>query len=150
MNENTAKRNAALWVAAVFVLGTALGGVFGYFYASHVNAASRGPALSEPERRARRLDQLTHDLSLTDAQRQQMDGLFLQIHGEFEAVRKKNAAQLETDLDAERQKSRDQIRAILTPDQKPKFEEFLKKLDEDRKRNAAQGPPGTPSGRPSR
>ncbi len=34
-----------------------------------------------------------------------------------------------------RQKGRDEIRATLTPEQKPKFEEFLRKLDEARKRN---------------
>ena len=37
-----------------------------------------------------------------------------------------------------RQKGRDEIRAILTPEQKPKFEEFLRKLDEERKRNASK------------
>jgi Spy/CpxP family protein refolding chaperone len=39
-----------------------------------------------------------------------------------------------------RQKGRDQIRGILTSEQKPKFEEFLKKLDEERKRNAPPAP----------
>ena len=29
-----------------------------------------------------------------------------------------------------------QIRAILTPEQKPKFEEFLKRLDAEKKKNA--------------
>ena len=33
---------------------------------------------------------------------------------------------------------RDQIRAILTPEQKPKFEEFLKNLDEQRKRSGSK------------
>lgn len=144
MDANTAKRKAALWVAVVFVLGVALGGVFGYYYAGRVAAASKPPVLSEPERRARRLDQLTHDLSLTDAQRQQMGSLLLQFHGEYQAIREKNAAQLEADMEAERQKSRDQIRAMLTQEQKPKFEEFLRKLDQDRKKNAAQQPPGQP------
>ncbi len=37
-----------------------------------------------------------------------------------------------------RQKGRAQVRAILTADQLPKFEEFLKQMDEQRKRN---GPP---------
>jgi Spy/CpxP family protein refolding chaperone len=39
-------------------------------------------------------------------------------------------------IDAARQKGRDQIREILTPEQKPKFEEFLKRLDEARMKNA--------------
>jgi Spy/CpxP family protein refolding chaperone len=146
MNESTAKRRAALWVAVVFVLGVAFGGVFGYFYGHRSVVMAGGivppPQLSEPERRARRLDQMTHELNLTDSQRQQIDTLLLQIHGEFQSIREKNAAQLETEMDQERHKSREQIRAVLTPEQMPKFEEFLKKLDEERKRNAAN--PGAP------
>ncbi len=44
--------------------------------------------------------------------------------------------QSDAQLDQVRQKGRDQIRAILTPEQKPNFEEFLKKMDEEKKRNA--------------
>ena len=33
-----------------------------------------------------------------------------------------------------REKARSRIREILTPEQKPKFEELLKRLDEERKR----------------
>lgn len=141
MNENTAKRRAAYWVATVFLLGAALGGVFGYFYGHRGTVAAAPPPLSDAERHAKRLDQLTRELSLNDSQRQQMDSLLTQIHGDFQSVRNKNAQQLETDLDQERQKSRDQIRVILTPEQKPKFEEFLKRLDEERKRNPPPPPP---------
>jgi Spy/CpxP family protein refolding chaperone len=135
MNENTAKRRAAYWVAAVFFLGAALGGVFGYFYGHRGTVAAAPPPMSDAERHAKRLDQLTRELGLNDSQRQQMDSLLTQIHGDFQSVRNKNAQQLETEMDQERQKSRDQIRALLTPEQKPKFEEFLKRLDEQRKRN---------------
>jgi len=146
MNETTAKRRAALWVAVVFVLGTALGAVLGYLY-GHRNVVIAGPPpLSEPERRARRLDQMTHELGLNGDQRQKLDALLLQIHGDFQAIRDKHGAQLDADMEQERQKSRDQIRALLTPEQKPKFEEFLKRLDEERKRNAP--PPGAPGGPP--
>jgi Spy/CpxP family protein refolding chaperone len=141
MNENTAKRRAAFWVAAVFLLGVALGGVFGYFYGHRGTVAAAPLPMSDAERHAKRLDQLTRELSLNDSQRQQMDSLLTQIHGDFQSVRNKNAQQLETDMDQERQKSRDQIRAILTPEQKPKFEEFLKRLDEARKRNQPPPPP---------
>ena len=141
MNENTAKRRAAFWVAAVFLLGAALGGVFGYFYGHRATVAAAPPPMTDAERHAKRLDQLTRELGLNDSQRQQMDSLLTQIHGDFQSVRNKNAQQLETDLDQERQKSRDQIRVILTPEQKPKFEEFMKRLDEERKRNPQPPPP---------
>lgn len=143
MNENTAKRKAAVWVAVVFVLGLALGGVFGYFYGHRAVVIAGPPVLSEPERRARRLDQMTHELNLNDSQRQQIDTLLLQIHNDFKSIHDKNATQLETEMREARQKSREQIRALLTPEQVPKFEEFLKRLDEERKRNAPpQGPGG--------
>jgi Spy/CpxP family protein refolding chaperone len=141
MNENTAKRRAAYWVAAVFLLGAALGGVFGYFYGHRGTVSAAPPPLSDAQRHAKRLDELTRELSLNDSQRQQMDSLLTQIHGDFQSVRNKNAQQLETDLEQERQKSRDQIRVILTPEQKPKFEEFMKRLDEERKRNPQPPPP---------
>jgi Spy/CpxP family protein refolding chaperone len=143
MNENTAKRNAALWVAVVFLLGAALGGVFGYFYGHRsVVSAAAPPPLPEPERRARSLDRMTHELGLTDSQRQQIDALMLQIHNEYKSIREKNAAEVETELDQARQKGRDQIRAVLTPEQKPKFEDLLKRVDEERKKNGP--PPGGP------
>jgi Spy/CpxP family protein refolding chaperone len=141
MNENTAKRRAAFWVAAVFLLGVALGGVFGYFYGHRGTVAAAAPPLSDAQRHAKRLELLTRELGLNDSQRQQMDSLLTQIHVDFQSVRDKQAQQLETDLDQERQKSRDQIRVILTPEQKPKFEEFMKRLDEERKRNPPPPPP---------
>jgi len=142
MNETAAKRSAALWVAVVFVLGAALGGVFGYFYGHRSVVAAAPPPLSEPERRARSLDRMTHELGLSDSQRQQIDALMLQIHNEYKSIHDKSDA----DIDQARQKGRDQIRAVLTPEQKPKFEELLKRIDEERKKNGP--PPGGPGGPP--
>jgi Spy/CpxP family protein refolding chaperone len=136
MNDTPATRKAALWVGAVFLLGAALGGVFGYLFAHRpVNAAN--PPLSEPERRAQRLQQLTKDLSLTPQQAQQLDAILLQRHTETKAIHEQTDAQ----IDAVRQKGRAQVRAILTPEQLPKFEEFLRQMDEQRKRNGPQPPP---------
>jgi Spy/CpxP family protein refolding chaperone len=140
MNEDSAKRKAALWVAVVFVLGAALGVVFGYFYGHRSSVSAANPPLSEPERRARRVDQFTHELGLTDTQRQQMDTLLSQIHKEYKSIHDQSNQQLEAQMDQARQKGRDQIRAILTPEQLPKFEEFLKRMDEERKRNQAAPP----------
>ena len=133
MSEPAATRKAALWVGAVFLLGAALGGVLGYLFAHHpVNAAN--PPLSEPERRAQRVQQLTKELSLTPQQAQQLDAILLQRHAETKAIHDQTDAQ----LDVVRQKGRAQVRAILTAGQMPKFEEFLKRMDEERKHN---GPP---------
>lgn len=136
MSETTAKQKAALWVGAVFLLGAALGGVLGYLFA-HRPVSASNPPLSEPERRARRVAELTKELSLTPQQSQQMDEVLKEIHGEMKATRDKTDAELEQ----LRQKGRSEMRAVLTPEQTPKFEEFLKRLDEERKRNAPQPPP---------
>ena len=132
----TATRKAALWVGAVFLLGAALGGVLGYLFA-HRPVSAANPPLSEPERRARRVAELTKELSLTSQQAQQFDAILLHWHGETKAVRDQSDAQIE----AIRQKGRAEVRDILTPEQLPKFEEFLKRVDEERKRNGPQPPP---------
>jgi Spy/CpxP family protein refolding chaperone len=131
MNDSSATRKAAFWVGAVFLLGAALGGVLGYLSAHRTASAANAPR-SEPERRAHRVEQLTRELSLTPAQSQQVDAILMQRHAESKTIHDQADAQ----IDQVHQKGRQQIREILTPEQKPKFEEFLKRLDEERKRNA--------------
>jgi len=131
MNETPATRKAAIWVVVVFLLGAVAGGMLGYGYAHHSVAAASRP-LPEAERRARRVEQMTKELALSGEQAKQLDAILLERHTEVKAIRDQSDAQLEQ----VRQKGRDQIRAILTPEQKPKFEEYLRKLDEERKHNA--------------
>jgi Spy/CpxP family protein refolding chaperone len=130
MNEATAKQRAALWVAVVFLLGVSLGGVVGYVFA-HRSVSANAP-LTAQERRARKVEELTRMANLTPDQQHQLEGILTQLHGEYKALHEQSDIQ----IDQARQKGRNQIRAILTPEQQPKFEEFLKKMDEERKRNA--------------
>jgi Spy/CpxP family protein refolding chaperone len=133
MSEMSATRKAAVWVGVVFLLGTALGGTLGYSYAHHFVSAASTP-LPEPVKRAQRVEQLTQLLSLTSAQSQQVDAILLQRHTEAKTLHEQTDAQIEQ----VRQKGRDQVRAILTPEQKPKFEEFLKDLDQKRKHSGSK------------
>jgi Spy/CpxP family protein refolding chaperone len=133
MSEMSATRKAVLWVGVVFLLGAALGGMVGYSYEHHLVSAASTP-LAEPERRAHRVEELTQALGLTSAQSQQIDAILLQRHTEVKSIHDQTDAQ----IDQVRQKGREQIRAILTPEQKPKFEEFLKNLDQQRKRNSSK------------
>jgi Spy/CpxP family protein refolding chaperone len=137
MSENSAKQKAALWIAVVFLVGAAFGVVFGYFYGHRSSVSAANPPMSEPQRRAQKVEQLTQELGLTAAQRQQLDATLSQLHSEYKSIHDQSDAQ----MDQARQKGRDQIRAILTPEQKPKFEEFLKRLDEERKKNSPPPPP---------
>jgi Spy/CpxP family protein refolding chaperone len=130
MNEATAKQRAALWVAVVFLLGVSLGGVVGYIFAHR--SVSANAQMTAAERRAHKVEELTRVAGLTPEQQKQLDAILTQVHSEYKAVKEQSEAQ----IDQARQKGRNQIRAILTPEQRPKFEEFLKKMDEERKRNA--------------
>ena len=128
MSETT--RKAAFWVGVVFLLGAALGGMLGYVFAHHTAMAA--PAqMTDAQKRAQKVERLTQELNLTASQQQQLDAILTSVQSEYKVIRQSTEPQ----IDQARQKGREQIRAILTPEQKPKFEEFLKRLDEERKKN---------------
>jgi Spy/CpxP family protein refolding chaperone len=131
MSETSATRKAAVWVSVVFLLGAALGGMIGYGFARR-SVSAANPPQSEATRRAQRVEQLTRELSLTSTQAQQVDAIIMRRHAESKAIHDQTDAQIEK----LRQGAREEIRAILTPEQKPKFEEFLQRQDLERKRNA--------------
>jgi uncharacterized iron-regulated membrane protein len=138
MNPDT-RQKAGLWLAVVFALGLAIGAVFGYNFAHKSFAASRLPAatsLSEPERRAARVAELTRELQLTPEQSQKVDTVLHQAHDEVRTIREKSDA----DMDAVKQKARSEMRTFLTPEQLPKYEAFVKKVDEEHKKQQAQSP----------
>jgi Spy/CpxP family protein refolding chaperone len=124
----SASRKAVLWIVAVFVLGAALGVLSGYVYAQRVAAAAATP-LSDDQRRAQKIEQLTKELGLSPDQRSQIDAVFIDTQAKFKALHKETDAQIES----VRQAGRDRVRAVLTAEQKPKFEDFLRRMDEERK-----------------
>ena len=129
MTEPTVQQRASLWLAVVFILGVALGGVMGYAFAHRSYAA--GPASQTAEqRRARKRAELAQEVGLTPDQQKQIADILDEAQTEYKAIHAVSDPQIE----AARQKSRDHIRQILTPEQKPKFEQFLHKMDEERKR----------------
>lgn len=130
MNETPATRKAAIWVVIVFLLGVVGGGMLGYGYAHHSVSAASAP-LTEPERRAKRVAQWTQDFGLSSEQAKQVDAILLQLHGQSKTIRDQSDAQMEQ----LRKKGREQIQAILTPAQRPKFDEWLAKRDAERLKN---------------
>jgi Spy/CpxP family protein refolding chaperone len=131
MSEMSATRKAALWVGVVFMLGAALGGMLGYVFA-HRTAMAAPAQITDADKRAQKVQRLTQELNLTAAQQKQLEAIIASVQAEYKAIHQSTDPQ----IDQVRQKGREQIRAILTPEQKPKFEEFLKRMDEERKRNA--------------
>jgi len=127
--ETSTSRKAILWIAVVFVFGLALGGVGGY-YVSHRIYAAPAPQTDEAKR-AHRVEQLTDELNLTSAQQQRLDQILASAQARYRAIHE----QYQPSIEEVRQKARSEIRAILTPEQKPKFELFLNRLDEERRRS---------------
>jgi Spy/CpxP family protein refolding chaperone len=128
MSDATAKQRATLWVAVVFLLGVALGGVVGYIFAHR--GVSANMQVTVAQRRAQKVEELTSMAKLTPEQRRQLESILSELHAQYKT--------LDDERDDARQKSRSKIRAILTPDQVPGFEEFLRKIDDERKRMTPQ------------
>jgi Spy/CpxP family protein refolding chaperone len=133
MTESSTTRKAALWVGLVFLLGVALGAFGGYIFAHQkytVTNASVPP--SDAVKRAQKVRELTSLANLTPEQGQQVDAVIADVQSQMKSIRKT----LEPQFDEARQGGRERIRAILSAEQRPKFEEYMQKLDEERKRNA--------------
>jgi Spy/CpxP family protein refolding chaperone len=127
------RRRAGIWLAVVFFLGAGIGGVFGYSFAHRSYASTSTPTLSEPERRAKRVSDMTKELGLTAEQSSKLNSTLEASHAEMKTLHDK----FDVENDAVRQKARNQVREFLTPEQLPKFEAYVHKLDEERKK---QGP----------
>lgn len=133
MDANRTNRRAVGWVLVVFVLGIALGALGTYMVGARVWGA-RPEIQSHRDKQARMVGRFTHELSLTSTQQKQLEAILADMQSKYEEIRKQTAPQTEQ----VRQEGREQIRAILTPEQKPKFEEFLSRLDEERKKRNAR------------
>jgi Spy/CpxP family protein refolding chaperone len=129
MENSKTRREAALLVVVVFVLGVLLGGV-----ADHLFGARVFGNLTPPRTRDQLIGQLTSQLSLTPDQQGQLTTIVDDTRAQWRNL----YAPLEPQHEQIRQQSRERIRAILTPEQRPKFEEFMQRLDEQRKRDQAK------------
>ena len=125
----SATRRAVLWIAIVFVLAAALGAVSGYMYGHRAPAAP----LSDDARRAQKVETLTKELQLTPVQQTQVDGIFRDTQSKFQDIRANSKKESDAQIEVARQAARERLRSVMTPEQKPKFEEYLRKMDEDRK-----------------
>jgi hypothetical protein len=124
------RKKAAIWLALVFILGTATGGVFGYSLARRSYAATKTVMPSEAERRAKKLADMTQTIGLTAEQTQKAEGIIKEAQTEIHAIRDKS----EAEVDVVRMKTRQEMRTFLMPEQLPKFEQYVQKMDEERKK----------------
>jgi Spy/CpxP family protein refolding chaperone len=130
------RKKAAIWLALVFVIGTATGGVFGYSLARRSYAATKTVMPSEAERRAKKLAEMTQTIGLTPDQAQKAEGIIKEAQTEIRAIHEKS----DSEVDVVRMKMRGEMREFLTPEQLPKFEQYIQRMDEERKKQKeAQG-----------
>ncbi len=116
----------------IFILGIATG-AFGYRLLSdkgYFSSRGRGPARVN---RGEVVERFTRELGLSAQQREQLNVILTEDEQKFRELNKS----IKPQADAIRQEGRNRIRAILTDEQKPKFEEMLRKIDEQRRQREA-------------
>jgi Spy/CpxP family protein refolding chaperone len=130
MDTSQGSRKAFLLVFLVFVLGIALGSVGTYVITTRVHAA-RPQAARNP---ANRMASFSRDLNLNAEQRKQIEAIFNDTRARYAAIRE----QADPQYEKVRQESRERIRQVLTPEQGPKFEELLLRMDAERRKRESE------------
>jgi Spy/CpxP family protein refolding chaperone len=153
MSDNRIRLWFSLFVLAVFCVGLAGGVLIGRRIAINREAAAgrgfrmpppgadfRGPMGDARDRLAggpfagRLIERLARDLDLTTDQRTKIEGVLTARRPRLDALQQ----EVRSKFDAEQESLRNEIRAILTPEQQQKFDEREKEL---RGRFGRRGPP---------
>ena len=132
---STNNRKALALIALVFILGVALGPV-GHSVDDRrvLGARTQQPAFLQPRPNPpRAVARLTNELDLTSEQQNQIGEILAGMQRRYDVVHD----QMNPQFAQIREEGHDQIRQVLTPEQRPKFEDFLQRVAEDRRRRAA-------------
>jgi Spy/CpxP family protein refolding chaperone len=124
------KREAALLVFVVFLLGLLVGAVGNHFYGESVWGGKELALPAKSPSRTQVLNDFTRELQLTPDQQAKVGVIIDETRAQVHAL----YAPLDAQHDQLRQQARARIRAILTPDQLPKFDQFMQRIDEQRKK----------------
>jgi Spy/CpxP family protein refolding chaperone len=126
-------RRVYLYFVVTIVLGAVLGGVVAYYFLWSTGRLQRHDGFNKD----RAVAHLKKNLNLSDAQVQQVGQIFDESSQKVKDLQK----QIDPQFQAIHLETRARIRQILNPDQQKKFDEFVKAIDERRKRR----PPAPPS-----
>jgi Spy/CpxP family protein refolding chaperone len=127
METNKSNRKAYLIVFVLFILGIALGSMGTYLVTMRVQAAR---PVGAGDRAPSHMAMFTRDLNLTPEQQTQVQAIMNETRGHYAELHQK----LDPEYEQVRQQGRDHIRQVLTPEQRPKFEELLRQMDEERRK----------------
>ena len=117
------KSKAATLVFCVFLTGAVVGGLVVHIFGDRIWPTLASDPSSLPTR-----DELLQQLDLTPEQRTQIKAAMDQTTSDWHRI----LLTVDPQLEQARQQGRQRIRAVLTPDQLPKFEAFIRHLDEQR------------------
>jgi Spy/CpxP family protein refolding chaperone len=129
METTKARGAAAVLVVVVFLLGALLGGVGMHLWGERTYGGVRMPGMLPP--RNQMVSDMTRELQLTPDQQKQLATIIDETRAQVLAL----YAPLDSQHEQIRQHGRDRVRAILTPEQLPKFEQFIQRIDEKRKKD---------------
>lgn len=133
MDANQSNRKAVVLVFVLFVLGIAIGSVGTYMVTTRVLAARPQAALGHNP--GQTMAMFTRDLNLNPAQQSQIQAILNDTRAHYADLH----AKLDPEYEQVRQQGRERIRQVLTPEQRPKFEDLLRQIDEDRRRRQSEG-----------
>jgi hypothetical protein len=133
METTKTRREAAILFVAVFVLGVVFGGVGNHLWNEHVSGEQFTVVTTPHATRDQLIDNFCQQVRLTNEQRKQLAGIMDDTAAKWKAL----YAPLDAQREAIRQDGRARIRGILMPSQIPKFEAYMKRVDEQRKAQAA-------------
>jgi hypothetical protein len=134
METTRARREAAILFVAVFVLGVVFGGVGDRLWNQHVSGEAAVITVPGPHAtRDQLIDNFSQAVKLTPDQRKQLVSIMDNTGSQLKSL----YAPLDGQREALRLQCRSRIRAILAPSQIPAFEEYMKRVDQQRKAQAA-------------
>jgi Spy/CpxP family protein refolding chaperone len=124
MDASQGSRKAFLLVLLVFALGIALGAVGTYVVTTRVLAAR-----PQPNTVPNRVALFTRDLDLNPDQQKQIQEILTETRARYAEIH----SHADPEYERVRHEGREKIRQILTPEQRPKFEDMLRRFDEERR-----------------
>jgi hypothetical protein len=123
------KWKAGVLVFAVFLAGAVVGGLSVRVFGDRIFSTGAS-ATNFPMTKAEFLHQLDQRLVLTPEQHSQIASIMDDTVSEYHKI----YAPLGPQFEEARQHGRQRMRGVLSPDQLPKFEAYLRQLDDQRKK----------------
>lgn len=114
------KWKAVLGIVMVFALGVMAGGLVSMKVCRHMRPGP--PPVSAV------MHKLDHRLGLDADQHRQVEAIIRDAHAQMDTVRKETLPRIDSIM----QGARDRIRAVLTPEQREKFEKLVERWDKKR------------------